>query len=517
MASLLLSRVLGVVRDSVMAGQFGTGLDSDAYKLAVSIPDTLFMLIAGGGLSSAFIPIFSELYYTGKNKEAWKAFSVIVTLCSLVVTALIGIAWMIAPVIASFMAEGKTYHTASGALVPVTPEYLAQVVRMGRIMLPAQFAFLVGSVLLGTLYARKQFAAPGLAPNVYNVAIIIGAFLGGSSGLGIAGMPWGALIGAMIGNLLLPICFMIPQGGSFRPSLDYKAEGVKKFGQLLLPVIVGFSLPSWATLITLKFASKYSEGTNVVLSFANNLMMAPPGIFGQALALAAFPVLTQFFAEKRMDAYREQVTKTLRTVIYLTIPASTLMWALAPQIVSLIYGHGKANESGNLPAISSALRIYCLGITAWSVQPVLMRGFFSMHKTVKPVVLGSGVTILFWLMCVAARAWSSSPNTLVWASNAAAILLVVLLYVALQMDVGKLDLSGILVTSGKSLAGAVIAGTIAYSAFLAIPASLPTVVLFLLLAIVFSSSGWAYFAVTKWLGMPESDYLARSIAKRRNA
>src|ERR1019366_7131340 len=107
-----------------------------------------------------------------------------------------------------------------------------------------------------------------------------------------------------------------------------------KFLNLLLPVILGFSLPSVCSLITQKFASYYAEGGNAVLSVANVLMMAPLGIFGHSLALAAFPVLSEFFAQKRIDQYREQVSKTLRATIYLTMPASALMLALAPQIVN---------------------------------------------------------------------------------------------------------------------------------------------------------------------------------------
>ncbi len=517
MLSLLLSRVLGLVRNTVMVSQFGIGLDADAYRVAVAIPDTLFMLIAGGGLSSAFIPVFSELYYTQRIKESWKAFSVIVTLCSIAVTILIGLAWIAAPLIAGFMTQGKTYHVTTTTLAPVTPTYVAQVVRMGRIMLPAQFAFLVGSILLGTLYARKQFAAPGLAPNVYNVGIIIGAIVGGSTSLGIAGMSWGALIGAMIGNLVLPVLFMIPNGGSFWPSLDLKADGVKKFIHLLLPVIIGFSLPGWASLITQKYASMYAEGTNITISLANDLMMAPAGIFGQSLALAAFPALSQFFAEKRMDAYREQVSKTLRTVIYLSIPASALIFAMAPQIVMVIYGYGKAQASGNLPAVSGALQIYCLGIAAWSIQPVLMRGFFSMHKTAKPVILGSIVTVLFVLMCIASTKWSPSPLMLVWSSNAAAILLVIALYAGLEMEVGKLDIASIAKTGLKSLGCAAISGAVAYGALHFLPPSLPKLGLLFTMAVVFSATGWIYFATTRALGMTEADYLARSVNRRNKS
>lgn len=196
--SILLSRLLGMLRDTAMTASFGVTLQTDAYTKAIAIPDMLFMLVAGGGLSSAFIPVFSELLHTKREREAWKFFSVVTTVSAIAVTVLMAVAWVLAPWIAHLMSRDAVDLSGRNIGAEIQP----YVLEMGRILLPAQFAFLIGSILLGTLYSRRQFLAPGLAPNVYNVGIIAGAVIGGLSPLGIAGMPWGGLIGAMIGNLL---------------------------------------------------------------------------------------------------------------------------------------------------------------------------------------------------------------------------------------------------------------------------------------------------------------------------
>ncbi|HTQ11854.1 MAG TPA: lipid II flippase MurJ, partial [Fimbriimonadaceae bacterium] len=343
--SLLLSRLLGLLRDTVMARQFGINLDTDCYRLAVTIPDTIFFLIAGGGLSSAFIPIFSEFIHTNRVRDAWRVFSVVTTVCATGVAVLIGVAWAYAPQIAAFMAAGKTHVMPTGGTGPFTAQDLDKIVTMSRIMLPAQFAFMVGSILLATLYARNRFVMPGIAPNIYNVGIIIGAMVGPTLGIGIAGMSWGALIGAMIGNLVLPILVMMWLGGHFTPSFNLRAPGVDKFFRLLGPVIFGFSLPSMAALITQKFASGYGEGVNTVMTLSNNLMQAPLGIFGQSLALAAFPVLSEFYATKQMGAYRRQISKSILTILYLAVPSALFLFAMAPELVQVIYGYGKATQS----------------------------------------------------------------------------------------------------------------------------------------------------------------------------
>ncbi|RYG33560.1 murein biosynthesis integral membrane protein MurJ [bacterium] len=501
-ASLLLSRILGLVRDTVMVAQFGIGIDTDAYRIAVQIPDTIFMLIAGGGLSSAFIPVFSGLLHTDREDEAWDVFSVVVTCCAIIATVLIVVAWIFTPQIVHFF-QGKKPDTV------VEPAIL-----MSRVMLPAQFAFLVGSILLATLYARKSFLAPGLAPNVYNVGIIVGAaVLPGAMGMGIESMAWGALVGALIGNLILPTLAMVKEGSRFRPSVQIHHEGVMRFFKLLLPVILGFSLPSMVNLITQKFAGLYGkDGINTVLSLSNNLMQAPLGIFGQALALAVFPVLSQFVAENRMDLYRDQISKTLRTVLYLGSMSGALMMALAPQIVTSLYGWGKGHTSGELAWTTECLRIYSVAIFAWCMQPVLMRGFFSMHKTLKPVAVGTVMTGVFIILCSIATRSSNDFRWLPWATNVAAIALAIALYFTLEKEVGRLDRRGIGDTLWKSLLSAAAAGAASYACTLLVPVTGPVTALISL--VFFGLVGfWVFFFVGKKLGMPETAYLDRALAK----
>ncbi len=514
-ASMAASRLLGLLRDTFIVSHFGLGNASDSFTIAARIPDLIFMLIAGGGLSSAFIPVFTEFWYTDRRKEAWRVFSVVVTICSCIALVLIAVAWLYAPLMVMKFGRDKP------------KEVIDMAVLMSRIMLPAQFAFLIGSVMLGTLYARKQFLAPGLAPNVYNIGIIVGAsILPTFFGFGIAGVAWGALCGAFIGNILIPLLVMIPQGIGFVPSFNVRTPGVGQFFKLLLPVIVGFSLPSMVTLVSQYFASPYGEGSNIGLNCANNLMQAPLGIFGQSLALAVFPVLGQFFAEKRMDQYRSQLSKTIRTVFYLTIPSAVLMYAAAPLIVKIIYGFGKAShDPEHLALIANCLRIYSIAIPAWCVQPVLMRGFFSLHKTFKPIAWGTAMTGLFILLCAGIQAIQfgslAIPGAtalgiyaLPWATNVAAILLVIILYKALEGEVGKLDRLGFTRTIAKGLVSTVPMGLIAYFGSLLVQSQgkLVSVLWFMFVACV---AGWAYYYVTSWYKMPETSYLDKALLKMK--
>jgi putative peptidoglycan lipid II flippase len=270
-------------------------------------------------------------------------------------------------------------------------------------------------------------------------------------------------------------------------------------------------------LITQKFGSEFGgEGVNTVLRAANTLMQAPLGFFGQALALAVFPVLAEYVAKERMDLYREQVSKTLRTVIYLGTMSGALMLALAPQISRLLYGWGKATDNPEaLAGIADCLRIYSVAIFAWCMQPVLMRGFFSLHKTLKPVVIGTAMTGLFILMCVFATRTSTDYRTLPWATNVAAILLAVILFFALETDVGKLDRRGVAETFLKSSIAGAVGGAVAYTGSLLAPHAGSRLWDFGQLVIFGLLGFWAFFFVGRLLKMPETVYLDRVLAKFR--
>ncbi|MFN8218731.1 MAG: murein biosynthesis integral membrane protein MurJ [Fimbriimonadales bacterium] len=508
-ASLFLSRVLGILRDTVMAAKFGVGAETDAYRLAFQIPDLIFFAVAGGALSSAFIPVFSEFLHTDREEDAWKLFSVVVTLMSIIVIAFIALAWIFALPLAHVIAPGK-----SEQLLPL-------IAHMSRIVLPAQYAFFIGGLMFGTLYARQRFAAPGLAPNIYNLGIIFGAvFLSGYFTVGVIGMSWGAMLGAVVGNFVVPFYVMRKLGAKFSPSLDLKHPGVKKVFKLMLPVVLGLSLPGVYGLIMQAFGSYYKDGINTALDLSNKLMQAPLGIFGQSLALAVFPALTQFFAQTRMDMFRNQLGSTLRTVLYLTIPISVAMFILAPEIVALAYQYGKARNA-DLPALVSCLRMFSFGIFAWCMHPVLMRGFFAVQQSVLPVILGTVTTAIFLGLVYGLRGTSLSYLALPLSSSISAIALVIMLSLGVRSTIGGLDMRGLGVTLLKSALASVAMGLFVWAAVAYTPAGGTGIGRNAVAAAKLFGFGavgaWLYYFLTKKMGMPETAYIARAMNRGKAA
>lgn len=439
--SLFLSRVLGILRDVIMGAQFGRNATTDAYTLAFMIPDLLFFLIAGGALSSAFIPVFSEYLHTDRRKEAWHIFSSVATIMSTALIALILLVFAFTPQLISAIIDHK--QEANYGLIA----------QISRILLPAQYAFFIGGLMVGTLYAHQRFSIPGLGPNIYNLGIIFGAIvISHFVHPGIMGMAIGAVSGAFLGNLIIPFFAMRKLGGEIKVNFDFQHPGVKKVFVLMAPVIFGLSLPGVYAIIMRSLASRYPDGIITSIDFANKLMQAPLGIFGQSFAIAIFPALAQFYAQKRMDMFRSQVEKSIRTVLFITIPLAVFMAIAAPDISGVLYSWGKS-KTASQEGIVVSLQLFCLGIPAWCLHPILMRGYFSLQQTLKPVIVGTVTTGVFVLLCSLLQASPLQWRGLSLASSLAAIMMCIYMLFSLSKDVGGLDLKSI----AKGLDGTAIA------------------------------------------------------------
>ncbi len=506
MVSLFLSRVLGIARDSIMTAQFGRNSLTDAYTLAFMIPDLLFFLVAGGALSSAFIPVFSEYLHTDRKREAWRVFSGVATIMSAALLILITLAWVFTVPLLGLVVSAEQ------------KENIGLIAGMSRIVLPAQFAFFIGGLMFGTLYAHQRFSIPGLGPNIYNLGIIIGAVvISRYVDPSISGMAWGALIGAIIGNLILPGLEMRKIGVQFRPSFDLSHPGVRKVFILMAPVVLGLSLPGVYGLLMRSFGSGYPGGVVTSLDLANKLMQAPLGVFGQSFAIAIFPALSQFFAQERMDLYRDQVVKTMRTVIYITVPISIFMAVLAPDVVNALFGYGKGRDSDPQAMILS-LQLFCLGIPAWCLHPILMRGYFSMQQTVKPIVLGTLTTVVFIGISLGLMGTPMSYLGLPLASSISAMVLAITMTITLSRDSGGFELRKIMealdqcLLAGVAMTAALIGLCLLWSPGTVNGGNVGSFVRIIGFGLI---GAWIYVGITKAMKMPETSTIDRALNKVR--
>jgi putative peptidoglycan lipid II flippase len=461
MATILLSRLSGLVRDVVIAAVFGQGRHTDTYYAALQIPDLLFFLIAGGALSSSFMPVYIEYRAQQGEDEAWRLFSVVATLWTTFVLVLVALGELLAPWLVPVLA-------APG----FPPAELAQVVVLTRIALPAQIAFFTGGLLMGVQWAHGGFLVPGLGPTVYNLGIMAGGALGGLTlgpRAGVAGLVWGALGGALVGNLLLQIYGLWRYQPRFRPTFDLRHPGARRVLWLMLPVIFSLSLPNVDVQVNRWFASHLFPGAMSALERANRLMLVPVGLFGQAVSVGFYASLSQLAVARQFDEFRATVVYGLRLLACLALPATAFLVVCGEPTVALLFQHGRFSAE-DTRLVAGALAVYSLGIWCWCSEQLCARAFYALQDTRTPVWTGTGVTVVFVglnyaLWKLFERLWgpSAAHLGLACSTTLSALLYVVLLLVLLRRRVGGLHLVQLGATAAKALVAALALGLVGWA------------------------------------------------------
>ncbi len=510
MGSLLLSRILGLVREAVISGKLGQGAESDVYVGAFLLPDTLFFLIAGGALSSAFIPVFTELVARGDDEGASALFSTVATVMFVVVSLFITAGFVFAEPLVRLLAYGYT------------PDLIREIVPLTRIVLPAQLCFFIGGLLMGAQQARGRFFLPGMGPNVYNLGIIAGGvFL--ADRMGAAGLCWGALTGAIIGNFMLQAWGAHKQGLRYRPDLNWREPNAVRVWKLMLPVILGLALPQVSILLNRVFASTLGEGPMSALTRANVLMQAPLGIFGHSLSIAVFPTMSAQASLADWTGMRQTVGLGLRFILFLTIPATAMLIALATPITAVLLQHGKFTAE-DTALTAYALSYYAIGLAFWSAQSLLARAFYAKQDTRTPIIIGTAVTVVFVPMnFLFMRTLGMGVAGLALATSVAAGLNAAVMLIVLRRKVGALGLRRIGLTALRMSAASCVAGWIAWGCAQlvtgwadALPAALSVKAAGLAVLILAGGLGIvSCLAVARVLGVAELGELMGMLKRRR--
>lgn len=508
--SVFLSRVLGYVRDAIISSKFGMTNQSDAYIQSFFVPDLLYQLLAGGALSSAFIPVFTGYLARGEDEEAWKVFSVVATLMLPVVTAFV--------IAAELLAEPLSYIAAPG----FSGDQLQLVARLTRIVLPAQICFFLGGLLMSTQNARNHFFGQAVGPLIYNIGIIVGGLLLANS-VGIAGFSWGALVGAIIGNLLLQIVLVHRLGVRYRSSLDIRHPGVVKVGRLLLPVALGLSLPQLAVRINRVFVSMLGEGRVLALNNADRLTQAPLGVFAQSAGIALLPTLAAQAAVMDMKAFRASVSLGVRSIVALTLPTSVFMTVLAVPIIRVMYQHGRFTAA-DTQVTAVALAFYAIGIAGWSAQAVVARAFYALHDTMTPVAVGTVMTLLLllsnWLLALVLPPGGWSHGWVALTTSAAALIQAGILLAILRRRIGGIDGRTIAVSFAKVAGGCVVLAAVSKAVYTCTTAAWPlgdpqgTVPTLVRILLAMCAGCGVYAAAVKALRLDEWPYVRSMFAGR---
>lgn len=376
MTSVLLSRITGLVREQVLAHFGGTSFQMDAYVTAFLIPELLNHFLAGGFLSITFIPIFQRYIIKGEMENAWRSFSNLLTIGSILFAILIPVSVFYAPQIMGLLGSHIT-----------DPRHMALTVRLTRIILPAQIFFYWGAFFSAIQMANHRFFFPALSPLCYNLGIILGGIFLGPV-LGIEGFAWGVLIGAFIGNVVVQLPGIIKCGVKFSPRFNIFDRDLIEYTLKTIPLILGLGMTFSNEIFFRFFGSFLPEGSTSSVNYALRTTMMVVAVFGQASGVAFFPFLSRMAAEKQFEKMAELLNTVLLKIGIYLIPLSCIMIVLSKQIISVLFEHGRFSSQSTIET-SGIFSVYLIGTFAFSASIIVARTFYAMQNTLLPMIIST--------------------------------------------------------------------------------------------------------------------------------
>lgn len=452
------SRILGLIREQVLAVMFGAGFAMDAFVVAFRIPNLLRDLFAEGALSTAFVTVFTD-YDQNKGRAAtWRLANNVL----LALTLLLGLI----TVLGLFFSEEIIRIMAPD--FGKVPGKIALTQRLTNVMFPFLVLISVAAVIMGILNTRGVFFVPAMASTFFNVGSIVGgvgfAWLAPSFGQPpIAGMAIGTLIGGFL-QMAIQMPSLKRAGFEWRPNLNLGDEGLRRIMKLMIPAVIGLSATQINVFINTNFAARCAEGSVSWLNYAFRLMQFPIGVFGVAISIAALPVISRQAAQGDTAALKATYVSSLIMGFLLTVPASFGLAFLAQPIIRLIFEHGRFNAADTVHT-AEALAFYAVGLFAYSSVKITVPVFYALKDTKYPV-MASFLAVAANILIVSQTLDIFQHRAIAFSTSITMIFNFVFLSAVLYRKVGGYDLAYLLRSLVKITLAALAMGSLAYYFYL---------------------------------------------------
>jgi len=401
--AFVVSRVFGLVRTLLFAFVFGAGATSDAYIQAFYIPDFIFNIVAGGALTSAFIPVFTK-YMVGDNDEktAWHVASAALNLA-------IAIMMVLALIAIIFAGQIIPLYNPKPALM--SPQdyavHINLIISLARIMLLQAIILGGGVIVTSVLNARQNFLLPAIGSVLYNVGIIIGlmpgvflAYFAQRNDITAAyAATWGVVLGAAL-QVAIQVPGLVKVGMRYTFTFDWRHPGVIQVGRMMVPRVINAAMLYFSifvdrfliTYLGVSFVAVAASGLVTQYYQALQILLLPLGIFGMAVSTAAFPTLAENVAKERFDRYRSIIQETLRSILFMSIPSSVGLIVLGLPIVQVLLEHGRYDLQSAV-FTTFPLAGFAVGLAGLASVEILTRAFYALRDSLTPVIL---INIAIW-------------------------------------------------------------------------------------------------------------------------
>jgi putative peptidoglycan lipid II flippase len=503
MAGTVLSRFVGVGRESTIAYLFGGGVEVGAFTIANHVATIVYDLLIAGTVSAALVPVLSEYAQREDQRaEFGKVLGTVMTVAALFLLGSVAILEVFAEPLANFMSAGYPDEARALALV------------MTQWVLPGVFFMGMSGVVMASLYALNRFVYPAFTSVLFNLAIIVCAFaLAGL--LGVKALALGLVAGAIAMLMLqLPGLRDVP----LRPSLDVGHPAVRKILRLYAPVGLSVVVSSVALVIDRNLASQVGESAIGAMRYATTLVQFGLGIVAAAISLAALPSLSQHFSNRDAAAYNRTLAAGLRLVTVMVLPAAAMLLALSVPLVNLLFHHGAFTQhDADLTVL--ALRLYVIGLPFSAIDQVLLFAFYSRKNTLTPALIGVAQFGVYLTIAFATyRTWGMPGLVIANTAQLAfhALVTAFFLFRAMRSD-GGLRGYGIVSTALKAAGAAAALGLVSYGVWWALSGAVPGDNLLgeaVLLSVPALVGGGVYAALVWSMRLPEVELVLSKVRAR---
>jgi putative peptidoglycan lipid II flippase len=368
----LISRLVGLIRESIFANYYGISYIMDAYYAAFKLPDLVYNLLIVGAISAGFIPIFVKLLINQGKNSAWKLANNIVNILGILIFVLTILGIIFMPRLMPIFAPGFDNNTMQLA------------VSFGRIMFISMFILSISMIMGTILQSLRSFLLFSIAPIFYNIGIIAGV-IGLVPYFGITGIAWGVVLGSTM-HFILQTYGAYQHGYRWKPIINLKDTETKKIGLLTIPRTMALAINQINIVVITIIATVLPVGSVAVYNYAHNLQSVPIGIIAIPFALAVFPVLSESAAKKDIPKFIKNLSHTITQILFLTIPLSIILVLLRAQIVRVIYGRGQFGWEATINT-ADTLALFALSLFAQSLIPLLGRAFYALENTKTPFII----------------------------------------------------------------------------------------------------------------------------------
>ncbi len=460
------SRVLGLVRESVLAHVFGASAAMDAYNVAFRIPNLLRDLFAEGAMSAAFVPTFTKYLATSGKEAAWRLGNNVVN-ALLIVTGLLVLLGIVfaEPLVGAFTADRFSQD----------PDQIPLTVQLARIMLPALTFIAIAAAFMGMLNSLHHYFIPALSPAMFNVVTIICAFalvpIMPAFGLEpIAAIAIGTLLGG-VAQLALQWPTLRREGFAYRPRVAWQDEGLRRILVLMGPGTIGLAATQVNVFVNTLLATGAGDGAVSWLNYAFRLMYLPIGLFGVSIATATLPTVARQHTVEDQQSVRSTIANGLALMLMLNVPATVGLVILAVPIIQVIYERGAFTAVDTL-ATAAALQFYAIGLLAYSVVRIVSPVFYALGRNRTPVIV-SVITVLVNAGLNVMLVRVMGYRGLALGTSIAALFNAITLLILLRRQLGGLQEAQIVASLVRIIVASIAMGLAAYGVSDALESQLP--------------------------------------------